>query len=134
MFDTANGLPFESIAALHPDLIPAGDDYTLTQDYATLAKIAPTLSYQTGVGADTWQTMTARAGRVLGQAGKAAALVAATGAKIATAKQRNTTPAGKTFTFGPVSDPNSVFTINCTDDARGSATRCSSRRRWWAPS
>jgi iron complex transport system substrate-binding protein len=55
LFDTTNGLPFEQIAALHPDLILASDDYTLTKDYATLAKIAPTLSYQAGVGADTWQ-------------------------------------------------------------------------------
>jgi hypothetical protein len=30
------------VAALHLDLIMASDGYTLTQDHATLAKIAPT--------------------------------------------------------------------------------------------
>lgn len=63
LFDTADGLPYEQIAARRPDLILATDDYTLGTDYAKLAKIGPTLSYQHGVGADTWQTMTTRVGQ-----------------------------------------------------------------------
>lgn len=117
LFDTTNGLPFEQIAALHPDLILASDDYGLAQDYGTLAKIAPTLSYEAGVGADTWQTMTTRVGTAVGKKAEAQQLVTQTQAAIASAKAKNPALAGKTFTFGPVSSLTSIYTINSTADA-----------------
>ena len=117
LFDTADGLPFEQIAALRPDLILATDDYTLAKDYANLAKIAPTLSYLQGVGADSWPSITTRAGQVLGTPAQAASLIAATQAKVASAKQQNSVLAGKTFTFGPVSSLDSIYTINDVTDA-----------------
>lgn len=117
LFDTTNGLPFEAIAALRPDLILASDDYGLAKDYPTLAKIAPTLSYEAAIGGDTWQTMTTRAGTVLGKTAEAKQLITTTQAAIADAKAKNTVLAGKTFTFGPVSNPNSIFTISSTEDA-----------------
>jgi iron complex transport system substrate-binding protein len=117
LFGTANGMPFERVAALHPDLIMASDDYTLTKDYASLVKIAPTLSYLQGVGADGWQTMTTRAGTVLGKSGKAATLIASVQDQIAKARAGNAGLAGQTFTFGPVSGMNSVYTINDPADA-----------------
>lgn len=95
----------------------ATDDYTLTKDYATLAKIAPTLSYQTSVGGDSWQTMTTRVGSILGKDAQAKQLIATTEQAIASAKSANTVLAGKTFTFGPVSSMTSIYTINSTEDA-----------------
>jgi iron complex transport system substrate-binding protein len=116
LFDTANGLPFEQIAALHPDLILASDDFSLASDDATLAKIAPTLSYLNGPGADPWPVMTTRIGRVLGKSSQASALVKSVQTKIAAAKAANQVLAGKTFTFGPVGGPSSIFTINSAAD------------------
>lgn len=117
LFDTTNGLPFEKIAALQPDLIMAADDYTLTQDEANLSKIAPTLSYLTGVGSDSWQTMTTRAGAILGKADEAQQLITKTQDAVTSAKTGNTILAGKTFTFGPVSSLDSFYTINDASDA-----------------
>lgn len=117
LFATTDGMPFEKIAALRPDLILASDDYTLAQDHAKLAALAPTLSYATGVGADTWQEMTTRAGKVLGRAARAAALVRSTESAVAGAKRQHPVLTGKTFTFGPVSDPSTIYTINDAADA-----------------
>jgi iron complex transport system substrate-binding protein len=117
LLDASSGLPFEKIAALRPDLILAADDYTLAKDYATLTRIAPTLSYAQAVGIDSWPEMTTRAGAVLGRAAEAKALVTRVQAQIAAARQQNPQLAGKTFTFGPVSDPSTVYTINSTADA-----------------
>jgi iron complex transport system substrate-binding protein len=117
LFDTTDGLPLEKIVALRPDLILATDDYGLAKDYASLAEIAPTLSYETGVGADSWQTMTTRVGKATGKEAGAKRLVKQTEAAITSAKAKNGVLAGKTFTFGPVSSPNSIYTINSTADA-----------------
>ncbi|GAB3928691.1 iron ABC transporter substrate-binding protein [Microlunatus endophyticus] len=117
LFDTTNGLPLEKIAGLRPDLIMASDDYTLIKDWANLAKIAPTLSYLSGVGADSWQTMTTRAGTVLGKPDQAQQLIKKTHDAIASAKKSNPQLAGKTYTFGPVSSLDSLFTINDDSDA-----------------
>jgi iron complex transport system substrate-binding protein len=117
MFGAENGLPFEQIAALHPDLILASDDYSLSDDHPTLAKIAPTFTSGAGVGADSWQTMTTRGGAVLGAEPRAAELISSTEAAIAKARADNPVLAGKTFTFGPVSALDSIFTINSTEDA-----------------
>lgn len=117
VFDTTNGLPLEKIAALRPDLILAADDYTLATDAPKLAAIAPTLSYLTGVGRDSWQTMTTRAGTVLGAQAKAQRLIAKTQDAIAAAREKHPALAGKTFTFGPYSGSDSLYTINSDADA-----------------
>jgi iron complex transport system substrate-binding protein len=117
LFDTTDGLPLEKIVALHPDLILATDDYGLAKDYASLTRIAPTLSYRTGVGADSWQTMTTRVGEATGKEAAAKRLVTRTEAAIASAKAKNAVLAGKTFTFGPVSSLSSIYTINSAADA-----------------
>ena len=117
LFKAADGMPYETVAALRPDLILASDDYALAKEYQTLAKIAPTLSYDKAVGADTWQSMTTRAARVLGKPAAATPLINAVEAKISAARQQNSALAGKTFTFGPVSSLDSIYTINSPADA-----------------
>ena len=117
LFDTSGGMPFERIAALRPDLILASDDYTLAKDHPNLAKLAPTLGYQAGVGTDSWQAMTTRAGQVLGKQAEARDLVARTEQTVTNARDSNKILAGKTFTFGPVSTLDSMFTINGSADA-----------------
>ena len=117
LFDASGGMPFERIAALRPDLILAADDYTLNKDNQNLTRLAPPLGYQAGVGADSWQTMTSRAGQVLGKPAEAEELVTKTEQAITKTKGANKILAGKTFTFGPVSKLDSVFTINGAGDA-----------------
>jgi iron complex transport system substrate-binding protein len=117
LIDAVDGLPFEKIAALRPDLILASDDYTLAKDYPDLHKIAPTLSYQRGVGVDTWQDMTTRVGKVLGKSDRAAGLVKTVLTDISATAKAHSELAGKTFTAGPVSGLDSIYTTSTTSDA-----------------
>jgi iron complex transport system substrate-binding protein len=112
--------PFERIAALHPDLILASDDTSLSEDYKSLSGIAPTLSYDKGYNQDSWQTMTTRAGLILGKRQAAQDLVTKTTDTLAAAAQRYPELKGKTFTIGPVQAADRIFTISRTTDASAS--------------
>lgn len=102
LLNTANGLPFEKIAGLRPDLILATDSYELTDNYARLAEIAPTLSYVDGVDSDTWQQRTAHIGKALGRDEQAQKIIADIENKIKKAAQDNPAFAGKTFSISAV--------------------------------
>jgi ABC-type Fe3+-hydroxamate transport system substrate-binding protein len=117
LLDAADGMPMERILALRPDLILAGDDYTLDTDNAKLTQIAPTLGYVHGAGQDDWTVMTRRAGRVLGRTDRAEKLIDGVRAKVAAAKKQHPGLAGKTFTFGPVDAGGQIYTISSTTDA-----------------
>lgn len=114
--DSSAGLPIERIAAAHPDLILAADDYALQDDFAKLGAIAPTLGVKSGIGKDGWDVMAQRAGQALGQRAKADQLVAQVRAKIAQVRTDHPELAGRTFTFGPVSG-GQVYTISSPADA-----------------
>ncbi len=103
LLNTGNGLPFEKIAGLRPDLILATDSYELTDNYARLAEIAPTLSYVDGVDSDTWQQRTAHIGKALGRGEQAQKIIADTEDKIKQAAQDHPNFAGKTFSVSAVS-------------------------------
>lgn len=104
IFDGADGLPYEKIAALRPDLIVATDDYALATNYPNLAKIAPTLSYVDGAESDTWQQRATHIGAALGRAEQARKLVADTQAMVMRAARANPSFAGKTFSRFYVSE------------------------------
>lgn len=108
---------FEHIAALRPDLILATDSYRLDADYPRLSQIAPTLSYRTGIGSETWQDMTTFAGPALGRGPEADHVVAAVEQLLVNAREQHGELAGKTFTFGPVQPDGTIYTINSTEDA-----------------
>lgn len=56
----------EQIAAAQPDLILASNFYGMSDLYAELSKIAPTLAYQQGWGETSWQEMSLTIGRAVG--------------------------------------------------------------------
>ncbi|MGH3885650.1 MAG: iron-siderophore ABC transporter substrate-binding protein [Pseudonocardiaceae bacterium] len=102
LLNTGNGLPFEKIAGLRPDLILATDSYELTDNYARLAGIAPTLSYVDSVDSDTWQQRTTHIGKALGRDEQAQKIIADTEDKIKQAAQDHPAFAGKTFSVSAV--------------------------------
>ncbi|MCA1672398.1 MAG: ABC transporter substrate-binding protein, partial [Actinobacteria bacterium] len=67
LLNTADGLPYEKIVGLQPDLILATDSYELADVYGRLAQIAPTVSYIEGADSDTWQQRVDVIGKVLGR-------------------------------------------------------------------
>ncbi len=97
LLEGADGLPFEQIAGLRPDLIVATDDYGLSTNYARLTQIAPTVSYLDGVESDTWQQRTTHIGAALGRDERAQQLVTDTEAMVMQAAMANPAFVGKTF-------------------------------------
>lgn len=97
LLDASEGIPFERIAGLRPDLILATDDFVLPVNYTRLTQIAPTVSYVDGVESDTWQQRTTHIGKALGRDEAAKKIIADIEAKIARAARANPAFAGKTF-------------------------------------
>lgn len=113
-----DNLPFEKIAALRPDLLLATDSYSLSDDFANLTAIAPTLSYEKDVSEDTWQTRVTRIGQALGRDAEAKRLVDGVTGRIAKAKSDNKAVlAGRTFTFSLLNAEGALATIVTPDDA-----------------
>lgn len=85
---SADGVQFERIAALYPDLILAVFSSIEQGDYERLVKIAPTVAQPTGLvdyGA-SWQLVTRIVGRAVGQAEQADKLVAGVEARFTAAR------------------------------------------------
>ncbi|MGH3813934.1 MAG: iron-siderophore ABC transporter substrate-binding protein [Pseudonocardiaceae bacterium] len=99
LLNITDGLPFEKIVALQPDLILATDNYELAEVYARLAQIAPTVSYLEGVNSDTWQQRAELIGKVLGRGEQATKVIADTENKVTQATADNPAFAGKTFSL-----------------------------------
>ncbi len=116
LLNTANGIPFEKITGLRPDLILATDSYELTDIYTRLAQIAPTLSYAESVDSDTWQQRTTLIGQALGRDEQAQKIITDTEAKIKQAAQDHPAFAGTTFSFSAVGSRR-VETVLASDAA-----------------
>lgn len=69
-------IPYESIAALRPDLIVASWAAAEQSDYDRLSELAPTIPLLGDEQVDTWQDMATVAGEFLGEEEQAAALIA----------------------------------------------------------
>lgn len=97
----ADGIPFEKVAALRPDLIVAVQSGVTADDYAKLSKIAPTVTYAKGRApyVTPWPEQAAIIGKAVGQPEKAAQLVQATRDKLAQAKKDHPDLQGRTFTY-----------------------------------
>jgi iron complex transport system substrate-binding protein len=116
LIQTLNGMPFEQIAALRPDLIVATSEYSLAQTHADLAKIAPVLAYGSAPNTDPWQDTTHRIAQVLGKVALADQKVQEVQQRIARARADNPRFAGRTFSFGPVTADGVVRTTRSTTD------------------
>lgn len=110
LLSVADGIPFEKIAALRPDLILAVQSGVVQADYDKLEQIAPTVTYAKGRGlyVSPWQEQTQIIGQALGQESKAKELVASTEAAIAKAKTDHPDLQGKTFSYVARQDADQV--------------------------
>jgi iron complex transport system substrate-binding protein len=93
-----DGIQFEKVAALKPDLILGIYSGLTAEDYATLSKIAPTVAQPKG-GIDfgaAWQDLTLTVGKAVGKPAEAEKVVADAEATITAAKEANPAFAGKT--------------------------------------
>jgi iron complex transport system substrate-binding protein len=93
-------VPYEQIAALHPDLVLAVDSGITTDQYQRLTQIAPTVGYPGKPWLTSWQDQLRLVGKALGKPAQAAALEKSTDRLIARAKAQHPEFAGKTVAFG----------------------------------
>lgn len=77
LLDQTDGIPFEKVAALSPDLIIGLYSGLTQQDYDTLAKIAPTVAQPAGQEDHniSWQDTTTTLGKILGKTEQAEKLI-----------------------------------------------------------
>ncbi|MBL7256846.1 iron-siderophore ABC transporter substrate-binding protein [Paractinoplanes lichenicola] len=113
-----DGVEFEKVAALKPDLILAVYSGLTAEDYAKLSKMAPTVAQPKdqvdyGVG---WQELTRTVGAAVGRKAQAEKLVTDTEARIAQVKQDNPAFAGKT---GLMATTDEGYWVYGTQDPRG---------------
>lgn len=90
LLDADQGVPFEQIAALRPDLILGAHAYQLEERgvYDKLARIAPVVHFARGSGLDSWQQTLRRVGQALGEGERAGELAAGIEADLAAVRER----------------------------------------------
>ncbi|MET9441836.1 iron-siderophore ABC transporter substrate-binding protein [Streptomyces sp. NPDC006610] len=116
LLDTVNGVDFEKVAALQPDLILATADFQLDKEYENLAAVAPTIGYETTWGAQPWQEHVRVVGKAVGKPDEAEKVVAATEAAIEDVKTAHPGLDGRTYTLSIGNTPAKIYTIASEDD------------------
>jgi iron complex transport system substrate-binding protein len=93
-----DGIQFEKVAALRPDLILGLYSGLSDQDYKTLSKIAPTVAQPPGAldFGVSWQDVTRTVGRAVGRSAQADQVVGDVQAKLAAARAAHPEFAGRT--------------------------------------
>lgn len=112
----AEEVSLEQIAALKPDLILAGQYFQIDAQYEQLSQIAPTIAYQKTQLTDSWEEQTKVVGQALGRPDRAQEVIAGVRAKIDEVRRAHPEFEGKTATYSFNFAPDSIQTINSTND------------------
>ncbi|QXJ27028.1 iron-siderophore ABC transporter substrate-binding protein [Actinomadura graeca] len=110
------GFNLEEIAALRPDLILAGGDFTIDKEYGKLSKLAPTVAYQTGPAEDSWQQITRQVAKAVGRTADGEALVASVEKKITSVPAAHPQLKGKGFALTSVFPSGNIGVMKSPDD------------------
>ncbi|MEV0208753.1 iron-siderophore ABC transporter substrate-binding protein [Streptomyces sp. NPDC050788] len=116
LLDTVNGVDYEQVAALQPDLILATSDFTLDKDYKKLSAVAPTIGFATAWGQQTWQQHVQVVGKAVGKEQQAEQVIKDTEAGIDQVKANHPKMAGKTYSLSIGNTPAKIFTIASESD------------------
>lgn len=108
--DESDGIPYEKIADSTPDVILGAYSGLTKQEYTTLGKIAPTVSYPQIAWGTPWRTTTLLDGEALGKKAQAQKLIERTDAEIDAATAKYPRLKGKTVMYFWV-DPKDLSTI-----------------------
>lgn len=112
----ANPVSLEQVAALKPDLILAGQYFQIDSQYEQLSQIAPTVAYQQTQITDGWEVQTKVIGQALGRQDRAQEVIAGVKSKIDEVRKAHPEFEGKTASYSFHFAPDSIQTINSTDD------------------
>ncbi|MEM7322055.1 MAG: ABC transporter substrate-binding protein [Actinomycetota bacterium] len=114
--DAVEGLPFEAIAALQPDLILFTFATRDPGDYETLSAIAPTIAGVSDLQVDPWSDQVRVLGQVLDDPDTAEAVIASVDGEVAELAAVLPGLAGKTYTFANYVPGDSIYVIADPDD------------------
>lgn len=118
VLDATDGIQFERVAALEPDLIVALYSALTEEEYETLSKIAPTIAQPAEYGAYgiPWQEETLTVGRAIGKAEEAEQLVADVESQIADVRAQHPEFEGQSAVMATIFEG---FYFYGPEDARG---------------
>lgn len=117
LFDESDGIAFEQVALVEPDVILSAYSGLDVDEYTTLSAIAPTVAYPERPWFTNWRDMALLNGTALGLGAEAEQLVADLDARIASESAERTDLTGKTVAFLYV-DPDDASQITLFNDAR----------------
>lgn len=110
LMDETDGYDYEAIAAAAPDVILAAYSGMTQEQYDTLSKIAPVVTYQKMAWGTSWQEMTVLDGTALGLADEAQELVSSLEKHISDTAAQYPAIAGKTSLLSYF-DPTDLSTL-----------------------
>lgn len=120
LFDEGDGIDFEAVAAVNPDVILAAYSGLTEADYETLSMIAPVVAYPEAPWSTNWRDMIRLDSAGLGMAGEGEALIAEVEAEIADEVAGYPELSGKKAMFITHLDATDLSVVNfyTTHDAR----------------
>lgn len=115
-----NGINFEAVAALRPDLIVAIYEEVTEDAYATLSEIAPTITQSADYEqyAQPWQETTRMVGRALGQPERADELVGEVEDTFAQAREEHPELEGTTAAMAQFGDSSGTYFLLHPEDPK----------------
>lgn len=115
LVETVNGIPYEKIAALAPDVILAVYSGITAEQYGTLSKIAPTVGYPGEAWSTSWQDQIRLVGQALGRSEQAAQLTEETKQAVAAQAAAHPEFRGRTAVFGSAQQTGTYFLYRTAD-------------------
>lgn len=117
LFSDTDGIPFEDVAGLTPEVILGTYSGITQEDYDQLTKIAPTVAYPEDAWGADWKDQLTYTGQALGKTAEAEALRADIEQQLADVVAGAPEIQGKTFAYLSFSsaDPSSVFYYTVED-------------------
>ncbi|BAL90510.1 putative iron(III)/siderophore ABC transporter substrate-binding protein [Actinoplanes missouriensis 431] len=110
------GVDPEEVAKLNPDLVLAGGDYYIDQEYKALSPLVPTTAYETGPFEDPWQTTLRQVAKLVGKVDQGEQIITDVQAKVDGVKTQHPALAGKTFTISQVFEAGTIGVLRSGSD------------------
>lgn len=111
-----DGIPFEAVAALQPDLIVGTYAIQNEGEYRRLAELAPTIPSLTDAEVETWEDIAEVAGRLIGDESAATALVDDVDAQVAAVAEELPGLEGTTIAFANYIAGSSIVVLADPED------------------
>ncbi|MHC5797244.1 iron-siderophore ABC transporter substrate-binding protein [Lacisediminihabitans sp. FW035] len=119
LHDETDGIPFEKISDARPDVILGAYSGLSKEDFDTLQKIAPTVSYPDKPWSTSWKDTTRIDAKALGKTAEAETRIAEVEKQIASEVAKHPQLAGKTFAYLSITSANpDAITYYTPNDAR----------------